>query len=138
MFRDTEQRGKVCQVLTEVIDPELWRNEHGVPRPTDAARSIASGDTGHSSSEVLLVRIAWDMWNTCANAEGAVKIGDECNGKGVEPRKIARMGYARGATYGRTLECFDGQNLRMVGELLVALSGSSEDIDTWIEKWRNR
>lgn len=110
MFRSDQQRGRVCQVLTASIPhgPFWVLDQHGTPRPNgDLEEHI---ERVFSSSEVVLVRIAWDVWNG---------LGD--------------------APLGRALDTLDGTNLRKVGSLLVAIGGeSSRAIDEWLVTWERR
>lgn len=104
MFRNDQQRGRVCQVLTANIPhgPFWVPDEVGCPRPNGTVRQHLR--RVFASSEVVLVRVAWDVWNA-----------------GGKPR------------FDRVLDVLDGPNLRKVGSLLVAIGASSSTaIDDWV------
>jgi hypothetical protein len=108
-FRDDRQRGEVARVLTDRLNKGVMfrADEAGIPRPTGLLKSHLS--RVYSSFEVLLVRLAWDVWN----GDGHTRI-DLC------------------------LVALDAPNLRMVGELLVAAAEpgfSGADVDEWIVRW---
>lgn len=111
-FRNDQQRGAVCMVLTERLPrgPYWTPDGRGVPRPTDRACAVRDGDTRLCESEALLVRVAWDVWN----------------GSGE-------------ASLERILHSFDRANLMMVGSLLVNIAApSSARVDEWISAYVQR
>lgn len=106
-FRNDQQRGAVCQALTDRLRKgDFWlADAHGTPRPTSGLR-VHLARVG-TTSEAQLVRFAWDVWN-----------GD---GKSTMSTMLATL---------------DGSNLRMVGELLVAMAAPNPSpISDWCVRW---
>jgi hypothetical protein len=107
-FNSTKQQGTVCQTLTQRCSggPFWEADAEGIPRPTDAACKRAPG---YSSSENVMIAIAWNVWNADLTRSKAMT---------------------------RALAVLDGPHLRMVGELFVALStGRGDAVDDWICLW---
>lgn len=106
MFRDSNQRGRVCFVIAGRIRPGLWAlSPRGDLRPTDEALALDDDGGGTlSSSEKVLFDLAWSIWNS----------------------------HNDGPSMGSILRRLDSVNTRFVGELLVALSGGLDAIDQWI------
>jgi hypothetical protein len=106
IFRDAEQRAVVCRVLGEIVSlPGLW-TAFG---PTDRAKELlANRGSGLSAGQSVYFFIAWDLWD------------------GSIPR------FARGYTFRAIAEIASGSYLRILGELLVAISEGADAVDKWV------
>jgi hypothetical protein len=109
IFRDAEQRGITCRVLCEIVSlPGLW-SAFG---PTDQARELlAKKGSGLSAGQSVYFFVAWDLWD------------------GSQPP------FARGYTFRAIAEIASGQYLRILGELLAAISAGFDGIDAWIARY---
>lgn len=109
IFKDAEQRGEVCRVLCEIVSlPGLW-TAFG---PTARARELlASKGSGLSAGQSVNFFIAWDLWD------------------GSQPS------FARGYTFRAIAEIASGKYLRILGELLSAVSDGFDGIDAWIARY---
>jgi hypothetical protein len=107
MFRDDKQRALACAILCNRVRPDkgpLFQVEP-YPEPTPLALQIFDGVEGASTSERLMVRAAFDFWN----GSGDVTVGE-------------------------ALAVLDGDHIRRLTELMVAVVSSSA-IDAWCAKW---
>lgn len=108
MFRDDAQTHAAIRLLLGTIPglARMW-TETG---PTDEAAHVVEGtSSAMSSGEVLLVRVAFDLYN----------------GQG-------------GASFGRVLNTLGNEPLNALGALLVAFTQSPEAIEVWIAAQRAR
>jgi hypothetical protein len=106
-FRNDTQRGQVAQALTDRLGKgDFWKADE------HGVPRPTSALRGHlarvfTSSEAQLVRLAWDVWN------------------GAGKSQLSSM-----------LVSLDGSNLRMVGELLVAIAAvNPSPISDWCVRW---
>jgi len=107
-FRDTEQRALVCRVLCELVSlPGMW-SAFG---PTDRARDfLAKGRAGLTAGQGAYLSIAWDLWDGSRAAPGAP------------------------FTMRDVVEIVSGRYLRILGELLIAISEGFDSVDAWIHR----
>lgn len=101
-MRDDRQLALVCKALLERVRlGDLWAADG----PTATAVGILERGGGPmSSGEVLMLRLAFDLWN----GEGHLELG-------------------------RALQVLDGGNLRALGSLLLVLAeGDNDAIDVWL------
>jgi hypothetical protein len=107
MFRDDKQRALACAILCARIRPDrgpLWQVEP-YPEPTQLALQILEGVEGCSSSERLVVRVAFDFWNGLGEA-----------------------------TVGECVHVLDNDHMARVSELMMAVC-SSAAVGVWCAKW---
>jgi hypothetical protein len=78
------------------------------PSPT-AEQLLRAGGGALSHGEKVMLFVAWALWN----GEGELTLNE-------------------------VLNTLDGGNLRMVGELLVAISAGSEAIEGWLQEYAAR
>lgn len=111
MFRDQAQRGEVCRVLCEAVDLRGFWTEAGPSARAKKALDTALADDYHYPEDPVsliweqypMFFLAWAVW---ANW--------------------------RLLPFADLLTEFDGENLRLIGELLVALSAGSAGVDGWL------
>jgi hypothetical protein len=103
-FRSEKQQARVCRALLARVRLGHLFDESG-PTP-EAVKKLKSGHG--SSSEALMLRIAFDVWN----------------GRGE-------------ARFDRILHVFDSANMRALAMLLVAFANDSEGvaIDEWLTRF---
>jgi len=112
MFRSEAQRAQACAVLTMWVPGGPYFLTKGPEvGPTPAARKVARGRAPMSTYEIEMVRLALDIYN----------------GRGK-------------SNFGRWVSGLDNEKLRMVGELLCAMSKSSHGlaqsaVDEWLLRW---
>ena len=101
-FANDRQIAACCIALCKSVRMEdAWT----LDGPTELGCAINEGKTGHSSGEILIVRVAFGLWNG----------GDR-------------------ATFGRVCNVLDDTRLRMVGSLLVAIVDGPKAVDAWLSK----
>jgi hypothetical protein len=104
MFKDDQQRAYVCKVLLGSLGMGRYWTEHG---PTEEAKDIwmkwKSGPWSHG--EKIIWGLAWSLWT-----------GDD------DPA----------IPFGEIIYTLDGDRLKLVGSLVVALHSSSA-----LQKWIN-
>jgi hypothetical protein len=100
---EADDLAAVCQALGARADKRV--SWWTVDGPTNAALRVLEGTARRSRGECLMVLVAWGVWN----------------GRGTD------------ASVGDLLTVLDGENLRCVGSLLVALgSGSPSELNGWL------
>lgn len=109
MFRTEAQQAAVCETLCRLVRlPGLWTTGgHRLPGPTDRAIALLKQRGGTMShGEWLMVAAAWDTWN----GRGGLKLAD-------------------------ALATLDGNNLRALGSMLVAIAEDADAVDRWLAHW---
>lgn len=113
-FANDRQRGTVCRaIMRHARLVRLWSGGPGGYEPTAECetyvRHTPRGDIpdarpGMAHSQHLLFDLAWDVWN----------------GTG-------------GFSLAEAVVCFDAANLRMLGALIIAMTGGDAAIDAWLD-----
>lgn len=109
MFRDDEQRAIVCRVLCEIVSlPGLW-SAFG---PTEEARELLRKNaSGLSAGQSVFFAVAWEIW------EGSMP-------PPMKPYSFRAVAAIASDKY-----------LRMLGQLLIAISEGFNGIDQWIKRY---
>jgi hypothetical protein len=107
MFRDSKQRAEACRTLLGVVDQgALWGNSD---RPSAKFWDVVQYglEKGLSSGEVLIVRVAADLWNNS--------------------QKVSIVSC---------LDALDSKRKKPLWTLLSAINDGPDAVDGWIQTWK--